>query len=98
MLIGVVRESAPGETRVAATPTTVGQLIALGYDVVIEGARYFDGTGGPSSIRHLGIVDGRVTRVSADPITEAAERRIDARGRWVMPGMIDSHARGICTP
>ena len=36
MLIGVPAESKPGETRVAATPRTVGQLIGLGYDVVIE--------------------------------------------------------------
>lgn len=36
MLIGVTRETRPGETRVAATPTTVGQLTKLGYDVVIE--------------------------------------------------------------
>ncbi|MGA8978574.1 MAG: Re/Si-specific NAD(P)(+) transhydrogenase subunit alpha [Pedococcus sp.] len=38
MLIGVPAESKPGETRVAATPKTVGQLIALGYDVAVEGA------------------------------------------------------------
>ena len=36
MIIGVVRESKPGETRVAATPTTVGQLLKLGYEVVVE--------------------------------------------------------------
>jgi proton-translocating NAD(P)+ transhydrogenase subunit alpha len=36
MQIGVVAESAPGETRVAATPATVRQLLALGYEVVIE--------------------------------------------------------------
>ena len=36
MLIGVVSEVAAGETRVAATPKTVGQLRKLGYDVVIE--------------------------------------------------------------
>jgi H+-translocating NAD(P) transhydrogenase subunit alpha len=34
--IGVPRESRPRETRVAATPKTVGQLVALGYDVVVE--------------------------------------------------------------
>jgi NAD(P) transhydrogenase subunit alpha len=33
--IGIVAE-APGETRVAATPTTVPKLIALGYDVVVQ--------------------------------------------------------------
>ncbi|MGR6964808.1 Re/Si-specific NAD(P)(+) transhydrogenase subunit alpha [Geodermatophilus sp. URMC 61] len=36
MLIGVPRETRPGETRVAATPTTVRQLTVLGYDVVVE--------------------------------------------------------------
>ncbi|WP_406375437.1 Re/Si-specific NAD(P)(+) transhydrogenase subunit alpha [Streptomyces sp. NBC_00647] len=34
--IGVVAESTPGETRVAATPATVRQLVGLGYDVVVE--------------------------------------------------------------
>ncbi|HEX2075281.1 MAG TPA: Re/Si-specific NAD(P)(+) transhydrogenase subunit alpha [Geodermatophilus sp.] len=36
MLIGVPRESRPGETRVAATPATVRQLIGLGYEVLVE--------------------------------------------------------------
>lgn len=36
MRIGVPAESKPGETRVAATPKTVGQLVGLGYDVVVE--------------------------------------------------------------
>jgi NAD(P) transhydrogenase subunit alpha len=36
MLIGVTRETRPGETRVAATPATVGQLLKLGYEVVVE--------------------------------------------------------------
>ncbi|MGW6915322.1 Re/Si-specific NAD(P)(+) transhydrogenase subunit alpha [Kitasatospora sp. NPDC054939] len=34
--IGVVAESAPGETRVAATPSTVRGLLGLGYEVVVE--------------------------------------------------------------
>jgi NAD(P) transhydrogenase subunit alpha len=36
MRIGVPRETRARETRVAATPATVGKLLALGYDVVIE--------------------------------------------------------------
>jgi NAD(P) transhydrogenase subunit alpha len=36
LLIGVTRETAPRETRVAATPATVKQLISLGYEVVVE--------------------------------------------------------------
>ncbi|MEU0971319.1 Re/Si-specific NAD(P)(+) transhydrogenase subunit alpha [Streptomyces sp. NPDC005917] len=34
--IGVVAESVPGETRVAATPATVRLLLGLGYEVVVE--------------------------------------------------------------
>ncbi|MEU6415364.1 Re/Si-specific NAD(P)(+) transhydrogenase subunit alpha [Microbispora sp. NPDC046933] len=34
--LGVVAESAPGETRVAATPATVPQLVSLGYEVIVE--------------------------------------------------------------
>ncbi|GAA5020527.1 Re/Si-specific NAD(P)(+) transhydrogenase subunit alpha [Kitasatospora paranensis] len=34
--IGVVAESTTGETRVAATPATVRQLLGLGYEVVVE--------------------------------------------------------------
>lgn len=36
MRIGVPRETRARETRVAATPATVGKLVALGYDVVVE--------------------------------------------------------------
>jgi NAD(P) transhydrogenase subunit alpha len=34
--VGVPSESRPGETRVAATPKTVEQIVRLGYDVVVE--------------------------------------------------------------
>jgi len=34
--IGVPKETRPGETRAAATPKTVAQLIGLGYDVHVE--------------------------------------------------------------
>ncbi len=36
MRIGVVKEGQTGETRVAATPNTVTQLLKLGYEVVVE--------------------------------------------------------------
>jgi NAD/NADP transhydrogenase alpha subunit len=48
MLIGLTREP-DGETRVAATPATVKQLIGLGYDVVVEsGAGEFSSFAGPA--------------------------------------------------
>ncbi len=36
MIIGVLAEARPGETRVAATPATVVQLMKLGYEVVVD--------------------------------------------------------------
>jgi H+-translocating NAD(P) transhydrogenase subunit alpha len=36
MIIGIPRESHEGETRVAATPQTIGQLLKLGYHLVVE--------------------------------------------------------------
>jgi NAD(P) transhydrogenase subunit alpha len=36
MILGIPRETLKGETRVAATPKTVAQLIKLGYTVIVE--------------------------------------------------------------
>ena len=62
------------------------------FDTVVANGRWFDGTGGPSAIRHLGLRDGRVATVSAAPLDTAGCREvIDATGRWVIPGMVDIH-------
>lgn len=62
------------------------------YDVIVSNGRWFDGTGGPSAVRHLGIRDGRVEVVSAEPLdVTGCPRVIDATGRWVLPGMVDIH-------
>ena len=45
MKIAVIRETAPGETRVAATPETVKKFIGLGAEVAVE-----SGAGGSASI------------------------------------------------
>ena len=56
MIIGVVKESRPGETRVAATPATVEQLRKLGYEVVVE-----SGAGLAASFPDEGYVDAGAT-------------------------------------
>ncbi len=62
------------------------------YDVIVRGGRWFDGTGAPSSVRHLGIRDGRVATASVTPLDETGcPRVIDAQGKWVIPGMLDVH-------
>ncbi|RDH79625.1 hypothetical protein DVS77_05235 [Mycolicibacterium moriokaense] len=61
----------------------------MAFDVVIVNGRYFDGTGGPSAVRNVGIRDGRVAAVTEEPIDGAEV--IDASGQWVIPGLIDIH-------
>jgi len=63
----------------------------MGYDVVIKNGLYFDGTGRPASVRHLGIRGGRVVRVSEAALSAAGAKEIDAEGKWVMPGFVDLH-------
>ena len=62
------------------------------YDILIEGGRYFDGTGASSAIRHVAIKDDRIALVSEMPIPHAqADRIIDAADKWVTPGFLDTH-------
>ena len=62
------------------------------FDVIIKGGRLFDGSGGQSAVRHLGLRDGKVAVVSAQPLDErGCPEVIDAGGQWVMPGFIDTH-------
>ena len=56
--------------------------------LIIENGLYFDGLGTPGAVRHLLIEDGVVKRVSEAPIAVAGAKRIDAKGRWVLPGFV----------
>ncbi|MDQ8047322.1 MAG: NAD(P)(+) transhydrogenase (Re/Si-specific) subunit alpha, partial [Solirubrobacteraceae bacterium] len=61
-MIGVLREAQAGETRVAATPATVAQLLKLGYDVVVE-----SGAGEASSFADTAFTEAGAT--IGDPLT-----------------------------
>jgi N-acyl-D-aspartate/D-glutamate deacylase len=64
----------------------------VSFDTIIRNGRWFDGTGGPSAIRNIGIRDGRIAAITAHPLDETdCGQVIDAAGKWVLPGMIDIH-------
>ncbi|BBZ22657.1 amidohydrolase family protein [Mycolicibacter hiberniae] len=64
----------------------------MSFDIVIRGGRWFDGTGAPSAIRNIGLRDGHVAAISAEPLDEAGcDQVIDAAGKWVLPGLLDIH-------
>jgi proton-translocating NAD(P)+ transhydrogenase subunit alpha len=66
MIIGTPKESLPGETRIAATPQTVGQLIKLGYEVVVE-----TGAGATSSFSDEAFTEAGADVASAEQVWAA---------------------------
>ena len=64
----------------------------MSYDTIIRGGRWFDGTGAPSAVRNIGVRDGRVAAITAEPLDETrCPQVLDASGKWVLPGMLDIH-------
>ncbi|MEY2925898.1 MAG: hypothetical protein RL367_375, partial [Pseudomonadota bacterium] len=60
------------------------------FDVVIKGGTIVDGTGAPRFVGDLAIKDGVVAKVAAS-LPPGGAKVIDARGKIVAPGVIDSH-------
>ena len=63
-------------------------------DVIIENARIVDGTGRAPFQGHVVIEQGAITMVGdlpADGLIKPGLKRINAKGKTVMPGLIDTH-------
>jgi N-acyl-D-aspartate/D-glutamate deacylase len=59
------------------------------FDLVVRGGKVFDGTGTAPITADVGVRDGKVTAVA--PGLPDGTRTKDARGKWVMPGLLDVH-------
>jgi dihydroorotase len=62
------------------------------YDIVLRNGRVMDPETKLDAIRNVGIQDGKIAAISADPIT--GKTVIDATGLVVAPGFIDLHSHG----
>ena len=62
------------------------------FDIVLEGGRVMDPESGLDATRNLGITNGKIMRISADPLV--GERVLSAKGLVVAPGFIDLHQHG----
>jgi N-acyl-D-amino-acid deacylase len=61
-------------------------------DLVICNGSIIDGTGNPCYPAHIGIVDGKIACLSRDISNSNTSRIIDAEGKAVCPGFIDTHS------
>ncbi len=62
--------------------------------LILEGGRVIDPSTGHDEVADVVVEDGRVLRVGRDAAAGLAGegvQRIDASGRWVMPGFVDIH-------
>lgn len=64
------------------------------FDILISGGRILDGTGSPWFVGDVGIKGDTIAYVGPSR-GAAAKLRLDARGRIVSPGFIDTHSHGV---
>ena len=70
------------------------------YDVLIRGGRVLDGSGNPWYRADVAVAGDRIAAVG-ELAGARARRVIDAEGRYVAPGFIDTHSHagpGLATP
>lgn len=86
MRIGIPRESKVGETLVAATAKTAGQLVALGYDVVVESGAGTLADQPDSAFTDAEIRIGTASEVWASDIVVKVNAPTDAEIEWLARG------------
>ena len=62
------------------------------FDIAVTGGTLVDPAAGRSGRFDVGIRDGRIAAVEPSLPADCAPRRIDAAGKLVVPGLIDTHA------
>ena len=61
------------------------------WDLLVTGGKVFDGEGTPGRIEDVAIKDGVVAARGRDLPRDAAAQSVDAKGQWLLPGMLDIH-------
>ena len=67
------------------------------YDLLIKNGRVLDAESGFDSTADVAITSGVIDRVEASIDPNTADDTIDASGKWVIPGMIDTHAHVVAS-
>ena len=67
------------------------------YDLVLSGGLVVDGTRAKPYLANVCIQDGRIAKITPDPVSDAKEI-LDVSGQAVAPGFIDIHAHSDASP
>ena len=86
MRIGVPKETRPGERLVAATPTTVAQLAALGYEVVVQRGAGAAASFPDAAYAEAGAALGEADEVWASDVVTTVNAPADADVAALTPG------------
>ncbi|PFG32434.1 Re/Si-specific NAD(P)(+) transhydrogenase subunit alpha [Sanguibacter antarcticus] len=86
MRIGIPRETRPGERLVAATPTTVAQLVKLGYDVVVEAGAGAEASFSDTAYRESGAAIGDAATAWSSDVVTCVNAPDDASVAQLRPG------------
>jgi dihydroorotase len=81
----------------AGAAALAGRLpAAQKYDLIVKGGRVIDPSRKLDAVRDIGIANGRIVAVEGDIKAEGAQV-LDAKGKLVMPGLIDIHTHATRT-
>jgi dihydroorotase len=80
----------------AAMFTRIPDGRAATYDLIIKGGRVIDPSLGLNAVRDVAIAGGRIAAVDENIAVDATDS-IDARGKLVVPGLIDVHVHAART-
>ena len=61
------------------------------WDLLIKNAYIFDGSGAQPFHGDVAIRGGRINSIGSDLPVDVAREVIDAKGQWLMPGLLDIH-------
>lgn len=79
---------AAGATAALVAPRA---LFAADYDLVIRGGRVIDPAQSFDGVADVAITDGKIAAVGRDLALDAGVESLDARGKLVVPGLVDVH-------
>ena len=81
--------AAAGAATLAGIPEMLAAKTAK-YDLIVKGGRVIDPSRKLDAIRDVAIAGGRIVSIAAN-LSGSAPETIDARGKLVVPGLIDIH-------